>query len=52
MSRLSLALENGQFDLPDGPVIGFGLGADDDLSALNKDATTIVQPFFPDFDAL
>ena len=51
-SRLSLALENGQVELPDGPLVAFGLGAGDDLDGLSKAETTIIQPFFPDYEAL
>ena len=51
-SRLSLAIETGQIDLPDGPLLAFGLGGDDDLSALSKPDTTMVQPFYPDYEAL
>lgn len=51
-SRLFLALDDGQFELPSGRLIAFGLGAGDELSALDKTATFIVQPFFPDHAAL
>lgn len=51
-SRLSLALESGQVELPEGPVVAFGLGAGDDVDGLPKADTTIIQPFFPDYDAL
>jgi len=50
--RLSLALESGQLALPDGPLLAFGLGAEDELGAFDKSRTTIVQPFFPDHEAL
>jgi len=51
-SRISIAVDLGQFTLPVGNVITFGLSADDDLSAFDKDTTSFVQPFFPDFTAL
>lgn len=51
--RLSLALEGGQVSLPEsGPVAVFLPRADSDLSALPKDRVIVVQPYFPDFDAL
>ncbi len=51
-SRISIAVDSGQLVLPEGQVLAFGIGADDDLSALAKDSTTFVQPFFPDYTAL
>lgn len=52
MSRLSYVLENDLLSLPDGPVLVFGAGAGDDLSALPKDRVTVVQGFYPDYAAL
>ena len=49
--RLSLALETGGLNLPDGPVVVVHPRADVDLSNLPKDRVTIVQPFFPDHAA-
>lgn len=51
-SRISLAVEAGDFEIPEGRIVVFGARADSDLTALPKDRTLIIQPFFPDFQAL
>lgn len=52
-SRLSLILENGALTLPEtGQIAVYGVGADDDLSALPKERCEIIQGFKPDHDAL
>lgn len=47
-SRLTLALAGGALALPDGRIAVFGPPAGYDLSALPRDAVTIVSRFFPD----
>ncbi len=52
VSRLTLALENGDVVLPDTGEIGvYHPVGDVDLSALPKDRVRIIQPFFPDYRA-
>lgn len=47
-SRLTLALDSGALDLPDGPVAVFGPPAGFDLSALPREHVIIVSHFAPD----
>ena len=47
-SRLTLALDSGALDLPEGPVAVFGPPAGFDLSALPRERVTIVSHFAPD----
>ena len=47
--RLSLAFDTGGLMPPDGPVVVMHPRIDTDLSALPRDAVTIVQPFYPDY---
>lgn len=50
-SRLTLALEDGALDLPDGPVAVLGAPGGFDLTALPRDRVTVVSRFFPDAEA-
>lgn len=51
-SRLSLAAEGGQFELPsEGRIAVFAPVAGTDLSALPKERCVIIQTFKPDYDA-
>lgn len=50
-SRLTLALDDGALELPEGPVAVFGPPAGFDLSALARDRVTVVSRFFPDAEA-
>ena len=52
-SRLSLALEEGLFSLPEaGEIAVWGAGAEDDLSALPQGRTTVIQTMKPVADML
>lgn len=47
-ARLSLAVDTGEFAIPDGKIVVFGARADADLSALPKERCQVVQGFYPD----
>ncbi len=51
--RLTLAIETGAVVVPpEGRIAVFGARADEDLSALPRERTTVIQRFRPDHDAL
>lgn len=50
-TRLSLALEAGIFDLPEGPIAVYGPGVETDLSALPRDRLRLYSPLKPVVDA-
>ena len=50
-SRLSLALDAGLFDLPDGPITIWGPGIQTDLSAFPKEQVALYSPWKPVVDA-